>query len=265
MESLVSADGTEIAYEQTGSGPPLVRVHGGTADHTSWDPVRAAFEADFTVYLVDRRGRGQSGDADDYELEREFEDVTAVVDSVDEPVCLVGHSFGALCCLEAALRTDNLRKLVLYEPPFPVGGHQSHDVPEELLPELEALLAAGENEQVLELFLREVAAIPPAELDALRSTPAWQRSVDAAHTIRREVEAATDYEFDATRFEGLTTPTLLLVGSESSPHLRAATAAVDDALPNSRIATLEGQDHNAMLTAPDRYVDAVRSFLHDPA
>ena len=101
IETVTSADGTSIAYERGGRGPPLVLVHGTTADHTRWDPLRPDFEEHFTVYAIDRRGRGGSGDAAHYELEREFEDVATVVESIDEPVNLLGHSHGALCSLEA--------------------------------------------------------------------------------------------------------------------------------------------------------------------
>lgn len=259
METITSGDGTPIAYERTGNGPPLVRVHGTTADHSSWDPVRPSFEDHFTTYVVDRRGRGESGDAAEYALEREFEDVAAVVDSIGEPVTLVGHSYGAICSLEASLLTDNLRRLVLYEPPIAVGDHEIPD--EERHAELEALLAEGENEQVLEVFLRDVAKLPSAAIDALRSTPHWRTSVETAHTIVREYAAQGDYEFDASRLEGMTTPTVLLSGTESPDFLNEAIDALDDVLPNSQVVTLAGQGHGAMVTAPELYTDEVLSSL----
>jgi len=98
-----------------------VLVHGGTADHTRWLSILPALEERFTVYAVDRRGRGLSGDAPEYAIEREFEDVAAVVDAIDGPVDVLGHSYGALCALEAALLTDKIRRLALYEPPVPTG------------------------------------------------------------------------------------------------------------------------------------------------
>lgn len=137
MKTVTSADGTTIAYERTGSGPPLVLLHGGaTTDHMTWNltGVGPALSEQHTVYAIDGRGRGESGDADEYTLEREFEDVVAVVESIDEPVTLLGHSSGALMSLEAALRTGNLRKLILYEPPVQVGSHEL--VSEELLAEI---------------------------------------------------------------------------------------------------------------------------------
>src|SRR5687767_12504745 len=119
---VASQDGTSIAVQVTGRGAPLLLVHGTTADHSRWTPLLPALEARFTVHAMDRRGRGESGDAADYSLVREFEDVAAVVDAIGGPVNLLGHSYGALCSLEAALRTSNLRKLILYEPPIPLGG-----------------------------------------------------------------------------------------------------------------------------------------------
>lgn len=94
METVTSADGTKIAFERTGSGPPLVLVHGATRDHRVWElsDVRPSLAEDTTVYAVDRRGRGGSGDTKEYELEREFEDMAAVVESIDEPATLLGHS-----------------------------------------------------------------------------------------------------------------------------------------------------------------------------
>src|SRR5579871_4413329 len=99
METIRSKDGTMIAFQRSGTGPPLVLAHGTTADHTRWAPVLPAFEQYFTVYAPDRRGRGDSGDAEQYVIEWEFEDIVALVSSIDEPVFLLGHSYGALCSL----------------------------------------------------------------------------------------------------------------------------------------------------------------------
>ena len=124
--TVTSKDGTPVAYWRSGEGPPLVLVHGTTADHSRWAPVLQAFERHFSVCAVDRRGRGGSGDSEEYALEREFEDVAAVVDSLGEPVNLLGHSYGAVCALEAALLTSNVRKLVLYEPGMNVNGEEMY-------------------------------------------------------------------------------------------------------------------------------------------
>src|SRR3712207_4033192 len=122
QETVTSVDDTPIAYWRSGEGPPLVLVHGTAADHIRWTPVLPVFEQHFTVYAIDRRGRGGSDDSGDYAIEREFEDIAAVVDSLGEPAFLLGHSYGALCALEAALLTRNVRKLMLYEPPMDASG-----------------------------------------------------------------------------------------------------------------------------------------------
>ncbi len=126
-------------------------IHGTTADHSRWKPVLPAFEEHFTVYAVDRRGRGDSGDSEDYSIEREFEDVAAVVDSIGEPTNLLSHSYGALCALEAALLTSNVRKLVLYEPGMNVTGEQIY--PPGFIDRLDALLEAGDRDAVISTLM----------------------------------------------------------------------------------------------------------------
>lgn len=261
MQTTTSADGTAIAYERTGSGPPLVLVHGNGDLHHFWDlaGARAAFAERCTVYAIDRRGRGGSGDAGAYGLEREAEDVVAVVDAIGGPATLLGHSGGALYALEAALRVDNLDRLVLNEPPIAVGEHELGV--EEGVAAMERLLEDGEDERALLLFLQEVAHLTPEELEAARSTPTWQKMVDAAHLLPRELRAVAAYEFDPGRFADMTTPTLLTVGGESPPFFRDAVEAVHDALPQSRIAIFDGHAHEPMNTAPDRFVDEVLAFM----
>ena len=261
VETVTSTDGTTIAYERTGSGPPLVLVHGTTADHTRWEPILPALAEHFTVYAMDRRGRGASGDTDAYAVEQEVDDVVTVVEMVDAPVTLLGHSFGALCALEAALRTDHVCRLLLYEPPLPVGDHDPDTA--DVLDEMTALVEAGENEQALVHFFRDIARVPQTELDALRSAPNWPARVDAAETAIREERARKEYEFDPARFDELSVSTLLLAGSESTQFLQDATNVLNDVLPNSRISVLEGQAHAAMNTAPELFIEQVLAFIHE--
>src|SRR5436190_5786548 len=121
MRTFTSKDGTAIGCFVSGSGTPMVLVHGTSADHGRWAPIMPALERHFTVYACDRRGRGASGLGEPYAIEREFEDVAAVVDGIGGPVDLLGHSYGAICALEASRLTPHLRRLVLYEPPVPAG------------------------------------------------------------------------------------------------------------------------------------------------
>lgn len=258
MDKITSKDGTMIAYRRSGTGPPLVLVHGTTADHTRWAPVLPAFEQHFTVYAVDRRGRGGSGDAEPYAIERECEDIVALVNSLEEPVFLLGHSYGALCSLEAARRTSHLRKLVLYEPPIPTG---IEIYPTEVVTRIQAWLDAGDREEAVRIFLQDIAQVPPHEMEILRSAPNWPARVAAAHTILREMRGSNEYVFEPARFSAVTTPTLLLLGGDSPAFFKAGIEAVHAALPDSQVVVMPGQQHTAMNTAPELFTRAVLQFL----
>lgn len=257
--SVSSADGTTIAYERSGRGAPLVLVHGTTADHTRWRPILPALNDRFTVYAMDRRGRGMSGDAPEYQLEREFEDVAAVVNSIPGPVSLVGHSYGALCAMEGALRSPRLEKLVLYEPVFPVEGAEAA-YPPGTLERFQAMLDRGDWESLLTHFLGEIAGVPESSLALMRTEPSWQGRLAAAHTIVREF-ADGEYEFEPARFRSLAVPTLLLVGEHSPPVLTRPSHALASALPHARVVVLPGQTHVAINTAPEMFARVVTEFL----
>lgn len=261
MNAAKSKDGTTIGYHRGGSGPPLVLVHGTTADHHRWDGILPTLEKHFTVYAVDRRGRGLSGDTEPYAIEREFEDVAAVVESIDGPVYVLGHSYGALCSLESALRTDNIKRLILYEPPL--GEPGSTIYPPGVIDTLETLLEKGDRAGVVTTFMQHVVRVPDHELAKLKSSPAWSGRVAAAHTIPRELSQHERYEFDPSRFSSVTVPTLLLLGSDSPPFFKAATERIAAALPNDTLVVLQGQQHVAMDMAPELFLSEVMKFLKD--
>jgi pimeloyl-ACP methyl ester carboxylesterase len=257
--TVTTEGGMPVAYWRYGKGPPLVLVHGTAADLSRWSPVLPALEERFTVYAVDRRGRGGSGDADDYAVEREFEDVVAVVDSLGEPVNLLGHSYGGLLALEAALLTPNVQRLVLYDPGIEVAGAEIY--PREVIERMEAMLEVGDPGAVVEITMREVAGLPPGTVEYMLTLPVWEARVDAAHTIPRELRAIKSYRLDPQRFESLGTPTLLLGGGDSPAALRKAVEAVDEALSDSRRVVMEGQGHSAMDTGTDLFTAEVLNFL----
>ncbi len=253
---VVSSDGTPIAVWRSGEGPPLVLIHGGAADHSRWAPVLPALEERFTVIAIDRRGRGRSGDASGYAFEREFEDVVAVVESAGEAVTVLGHSLGGMCAIEAALLTDRIRRLVLYEPPM--GFLVS---PPRVVDRLQALLEAGRRDELLAFFMQEVAGLPPDQVELLRSLPAWEARLDAAGTIPREERASREYRFDPARFRNLDVPTLFLQGGDSPDPFKVAAEAVRAALPDCRVVVMPGQRHAAMDTGTDLFTSEVLSFL----
>ncbi|TWP50663.1 alpha/beta hydrolase [Lentzea tibetensis] len=256
--TTASRDGTPIAYWTTGRGPALVLVHGVTGDHTRWHAVLPLLEPHATVHTVDRRGRGGSGDTTDYALEQEAADIAAVVDAVagdtGRQVDLLGHSYGAICALEASLLTNGVRRLVLYEPGIGVpkpGGFTDR---------MAELLAQNRRDEIL-TGLFELIEMPSEQQEIARSLPSWPGRVAAAHTVVRELRANDRYSFDAARFAELTTPTLLLAGGDSPPDETVSTEALAKALPNARVTTMAGQGHVAMLTAPRLFASEVLGFL----
>jgi len=253
---VTSADGTRIAVHVGGDGPPLVLVHGAAADHTRWRPVLPALEERFTVLAVDRRGRGGSGDTPPYALAREVEDVAAVADAAGPGTILLGHSHGAVCALEAARLLPGLRALVLYEPPL---GFVRW--PAEVVGHLEALLAEGRRDELLEIFMREVAGLPADQIALMRSLPAWRGRLAAAHTIPREERANREYVFDPARFAAIRVPTLMLTGGDSPPGFHAAADAVAAAVPDCSVAVMPDQRHAAMDTGTARFTAEVTAFL----
>ena len=264
IETVTSADGTEIAYERSGSGPPLVLVHGAMFDRSIWEigGVRSTLAEHATVYAMNRRNHGDSASADDCSPDAQIADVVAVVDSIDDPVHLIGHSSGANYALWAALRTDNLRSVIPHEPAAPPE-EDVRAVLKETMEKAIALLDTGQNEQALTMFLNDFVKIAPDELEELRSSPVWDAHVDTFHqAFLKEAKVAGEFDWwDLTPFEELSTPALLLVGSES-PH-KSMAERLHEILPNGRLAPLEGYGHFVHLVAPNRYTDEVLSFVSE--
>lgn len=258
MERVISADGTPIGYARSGDGPPLVLVHGTGRDHSCWARVLPGLAQHATVYAVDRRGRGRSGDSERYSIEREVEDILAVIDAVGAPVNLLGHSYGAIVALEAASCTDQLQNLILYEPPFSMGSDQ---VPSDLGDRLDAMLASSDRESVLLAFLREGPRYTPEEIETQRARPEWRDRIAFAHTLPRETQSVGRYAFSRERVGALRVPTLLLLGSESPAFFRQTSEALHSILPRCDLVMLEKQRHNAMETEPGLFVETVHRFL----
>ena len=253
---VVSKDGTRIAVECTGKGPDLLIVHGGTGDRRRWEPLMPLFATHFTVCAMDRRGHGESEPGTNYSLQKEFEDVVAVVNSRPGPVFVLGHSIGGVCALEAAFRSGKIAKLVLYEPPLQdLDQHANAD-------RMDQMIQAGKREEALLLFLRDVVQLSPAEVARMQAQPGWPERVAAVDVQVRELRALGKYRFDARLARQLETPTLLLSGSETaSPQLKQAVQTLMDSLPNRTLVVFQGQEHNAMDTIPQQFADTVTRFL----
>ena len=253
---VTSNDGTRIALECAGTGPSLLIVHGGAGDRRRWLPMLQLFASHFKACAMDRRGHGESESGNDYTLQKEFEDVAAVVRSLPAPVFVLGHSIGGVCALEAALRTRRIKKLVLYEPPLQDLDHSA------VADRMQKMIESGDREQAMITFLREIVMISPQEVDAMKTRPDWPQRVRGVDVQLREIRALRSYRFDPARTRKLRIPTLLLSGSKTaSPQLRQAIESLMQTLPHRTRFVFEGEEHNAMDSNPQQFADVVTQFL----
>jgi pimeloyl-ACP methyl ester carboxylesterase len=256
VHRIPSSSGATVSYDKYGSGPPLVLVHGAFSDHnTNWEFVKLLFEKQFTVYAVARRGRGGTDATEGHSLEDESSDVVAMIQSIGEPVFLLGHSYGAQTALAAAAKVpDRIRKLVLYEPASP------HVIGKEALAQLEELAQAGDWEGLAVTFSRDRLSVPIEELNELRAAELWPPIIADAPASLGDLRALSRYEFKAERFRELRVPVMLQIGTES-PRDLYVTDALAAVLHDVRIEELPGQAHEGMTTAPEMYARAVSRFL----
>lgn len=259
MQMVTSADGTRIAYETHGDGPPLLLLHGG-GTRRYWDAVVPHFEDDYTVVVPDRRGRGDSGDYDEYSLNREVEDTCAVVETVDGDPVLFGHSFGGLRAIETA-RIASVEAVIAYEPAVLVGEYQEQA---DLAARMQQRLNAGDRRGAMRLHLREVMHGDEVSDDAfeqwLDEWPAWPdytRFVENAFRMNRVIET---YSLPETL--DIDAPALLLTGSDGPSHLRESIRAVYDAIPDSRLVEFKDLGHNGPARDPEGISTTIRDFLH---
>ncbi len=211
MHKLTSPSGITVSCDKGGSGPPLVLVHGSFSDHRSnWEFVKPTFAEQFTVYAVARRGRGETEATEGHSVEDEAGDAAAVLKSIAEPVCLLGHSYGAMVALAAASSVpEHIRKLILYEPPWP------HLTTRAMVERLKGMAAAGRWEELAVTFFHEVISVPMEEVEELRHTELWPSVVADAEATLGDLSALSRYRFVPEAFRELPFPVLLQPGLPS--------------------------------------------------
>lgn len=255
--TLLRPDGVDIAVHSRGEGPGVLLVHGTACDHRVWGRVAHRLAESYTVHALDRRGRGESGDASDWSLDLDIDDVAAITEKLGHEVPIVGHSLGAILALEAGLRTDHGGPIVAYEPPVYAEGGP----PQEAADELERVLSSEGPEAAVEGFLREVG-YDDAQLESLRRNDAiWQATLATAHTLPREARADLAYEIDADRLAGLRRSVLLLKGDDSPDTFQPGLTRLAEALPEVTRAQIPGARHGVLHEAPQAFADEVTDFL----
>ena len=259
VSMVASADGTPIAIECAGAGPSLVIVHGGTGDRSRWTPLFPLLAAQFRVCAMDRRAHGASGDSLPYSLQKEVEDIVAVVAAQPGPVFVLGHSFGAVCAFEAAFHTAKIARLALYEPPVRAADHSA------TLARMEQMIRAGDREKALMTFMTDIVLMSADEVASMRSRPSWAGLLATVESSVRQDRALSQYRFDPVRARAMTAPTLLMLGSKTtSPELKRSIDSLRETLPHYTLRVFEGQEHNAMDTIPQEFAATLSSFLLEP-
>lgn len=248
MSKVTSTDGTPIAYDKLGAGPPLVLVDGALCSRTNGPngALAALLQRQFTVYTYDRRGRGESGDQAAYAVEREVEDIDALIREAGGSAFVYGISSGAALALEAANRLPSIRKLALYEAPFVTDGSRG-PVPRDYERRMAALVTAGRRGAAIKLFMREGVGLPAPLVAIMPLMPAWSKLKAVAHTLPYDTRLTIDQQQGdqaaLNRWSTVRTPTLVAAGGKSPAWMRQAMEALAQALPHARHQTLPGQTH----------------------
>jgi alpha/beta hydrolase family protein len=256
MENVTSSDGTTIALDRLGEGPPVILVCGASTSRMANAGLAAVLASDFTVLNYDRRGRGDSGDTPPYAVEREVEDIDAVIAAAGGSACLYGTSSGAALALEAAAGGLPVSKLALWEPPFFVeeGGRP----PADQVDRYNEMIAEGRRGDAVEYFMGTVVGLPAEFVAQARTQPWWAATEALAPTLAYDATIMGDSSVPVARAALVAAPTIVITGGASFPFMRQAAQALVEALPDGRAEILEGQDHNV---DPNAIASVLKEFF----
>lgn len=254
----VDSAGVSIGMFVEGQGVPVVMVHGSISDHQTFDALVRAAQPWLMTFRMDRRGFGASGDAAGYSIERDYEDVSAVVAEVARRtgtrVALFGHSYGANCALGGAAASAHVSHLCLYEPSLGL------QYPQGCIESIEAAIASGHRDQALGTVLSTVLSMTPDEIDTYRRSPTWPDRLRSAHTVPRECRIEQDLSFESTRWN-VGCPTLVMVGSGTTDDLASIARKAVAAIEGADLAVLKGLDHLGPKLAPTAVAERLVAFF----
>jgi pimeloyl-ACP methyl ester carboxylesterase len=261
MATILSKDGTKIAYDQTGHGPALILVAGAFQDRMAMGVYAEPLSKHFTVYNYDRRGRGESSDTQPYAVEREIEDIDALIEEAGGSAFAFGGSSGGVLTLDASAHGSNITKLAVYEPPFVVDDSRE-PVPENIVDQLKNLIASGRRGDAAETFMTKGSLMPADVVAGMRMQPFWPNVEAVAHTLVYDA-MIMDGTMQGTplpveRWSVVNIPTLVIYGSTGPAWSRNAAEALVKLLPNAEEQKLEGQFHDL---TPDVLTPVLEKFF----
>ncbi len=262
VEKVRSKDGTEIAYDRTGDGPALVLVGGAWNDRMTPAPLAQLLASEFSVYTYDRRGRGDSGFTEPYEVEREIEDLEAVIEAAGGTACAFGHSSGGALVLEATAAGAPISRLAIYEAPYIVDDSRP-PLADDYIEHLEHLISQDKRREVFEYFMTEAVCMPEEMVKPMADSPMVDGMLGIAHTIPHDgrvmLRGSMNGEPLPARYcHTVTVPALVMDGGNSPAWIRTAARALVGILPDVQYRTLEGQDHAA---APEAIAPELEEFF----
>jgi pimeloyl-ACP methyl ester carboxylesterase len=237
-----SADGTTIAYERAGVGPPLILVGGAFNNRGTAAALASLLAPHLTTFAFDRRGRGGSGDTPPYAPEREVEDLRALVEAAGGSAGVYGHSSGAVLALEAAAARVGIDRLAVYEPPFMVDDSRQKPPPD-IAARVQAALDAGQPDEAARIFLTQAVGVSPEVMPMIEQSPDWPGMVGIAHTLPYDLAIVGDASLPVDRLRAVDVPILAMDGGASPDWARNAVAELANALPTAQRVTVPGQDH----------------------
>jgi pimeloyl-ACP methyl ester carboxylesterase len=251
MKTVISKDGTAIAYDQLGHGPPVVLVASALSDRSDAARLAELLAERFTVINYDRRGRGASGDTAPYAVEREVEDIEALIDTAGGSAFVFGSSSGAVLALEAANKLPaKIKKQVLFEPPFIINNGRP-PVPGDLVGQVTRLISADRRDDALRLFFTKAMGILALFVTLMRFMPDWSKMKAMAHTLPYDLAITGDTQtgkpLPAGRWASATMPTLVATGEKSEAFFHKGAQALASSLPNAQHRILKGQNHGAVV------------------
>ena len=265
MKIVTSKDGTTIAFDQIGTGPVIVLVNSPRQIERSMRKLAKLLAEEFTVINYDRRGRGDSTDTSPYAVQREVEDIEALIDVAGGSVFIFGSSSGCGSCFGSSQQTfSKVRKQILYEPPFIVDDSRP-PMPADFVEQVKDLLAKGKRSDALKLFFSTAMGIPSIFIFMMRLMPSWSKSKAVAHTLPYDLMILGDTQrgkpLSSSRWAAASMPTLVLSGGKSEAFFHTAGDALAEILPNAQHRILKDQHHGSVVMSPNIVASEMAQFF----
>ena len=265
MHTVISKDGTTIAFDQIGKGPTVILVDSALADRSICAKLAKLLATEFTVINYDRRGRGESSDTQPYAVQREVEDIEALIDIAGGSAFIFGSSSGAVLALEAASKIPaKVKKQALYEPPFIVDNSRP-PMPADFVEQVKELLASDKRSDALRLFFSKAMGIPGIFITLMRLMPSWSKSKSVAHTLPYDLmimgDTQTGKPLPAGCWASAVMPTLILTGGKSEAFFHTGGDALAEVLPNAQHRILKDQHHGSVVMSPNVVASEIAQFF----